>query len=420
MYSRTISVTCWGVHWNFYTSQHPSSFKMFTANMANIFVFLNRIANIIGSSPFRINSKGGKVVIHLPSHFRVIHFSVWMHVYGSIVLPTHLYILYTTGDYRKCNFVILVTHFCFVCDLFCGVFAFKTLGVCQFLNGMFKFLQDFEAKYMTTKKTRGELRHLKFGELFLSVVVFLCLTVGVMAALDCCIRPHASVYLLFNVSPRITPWWAYLIACGWYSSFAIGFTATMGVFAYIGVMFFVFSVILIRSEFRWGCQQYKSKASLRKNLSELVTNWHALEILMKVVNTEVMFCVLFFQSILRNVVVFASCTLLYHWSSLGNLLRGMLIFVSLAGPGVWCIFLILGGLLFQASEITIASWHPELCYRRKERQILERSRKACKPFSLGDGKRYFIQPNSFPKFIYSLSKSTFRSLITYGNVLENM
>lgn len=133
---------------------------MFTHRMVSMFINLNRFANIFGSSPFRLNQSKGQLYIHFWSHFRVLHFSIWMLTYGAIVLPTHIYILYNIGDTRKIFFVIVIIHACVGCNMFSGIFALRSLGFCQFLNGLFRYLQNFEQKYAwkITKNDQGPVR----------------------------------------------------------------------------------------------------------------------------------------------------------------------------------------------------------------------------------------------------------------------
>lgn len=385
--------------------------------MANMFVALNSFANCLGSTPYRANPRKGKLYVHFWSHFRCLHFSIWTLTYGIVVLPTHLFFLYTIRDTSKICFVIVTMHAAIGCSIFTGIFALRSLGVCQFLNGMFKYLQDFKEKYIGNI-TKEDKIYLKIFEALLLGIIIISLSIGLFAAIDCCMRPHASTYLLFNISHEITTWWAYIIACGWFSSFGIGLFATAGIFAYIGVMFFGFAIILIHFEFRFGRNKYRSAHRLRDNPSELFVNWRALELLIKVVNTEVMFCLLGFQNVVRNVVVFCICTLVYHWESLGFLVRVLFFLSPSVALTVWSVILILGGKLYSESEKTIQSWRGELCPIAFKWKYIQKAKLACKGFSIGDGKRYFLQPKSFLAFIKSVSRNTFKGLIAFANIFD--
>lgn len=305
---------------------------MFTNRMLSMFVALLRLGNVLGCTPFRLDRKRGKLYVNFWSHFRVIHFSIWFAAYAVIALPTNLYYLYTIGSTRQMNFVIIVITGCIGCNLFAGIFAYRSKGVCQFLNGMLKFLDSFDKNYLQKITNKKDQLLMNMFEAFTLATPTICVLGGILGTFDLCLRPHAATYLLFNIKPEITTWWAYLIACSWYSAFEFGFCTLLGTFAYVGVMFFGFAIMLIRNEFRFGRWKYRSSKSLRENPSELFVNWRALELLMKVLNTEVMFCVLGFQAIIRIIArvpwytsgrlgeYFSGCVCL-HYQDL-ELLRG--------------------------------------------------------------------------------------------------
>lgn len=74
---------------------------------------------------------------------------------------------------------------------------------------------------------------------------------------------------------------------------------------------------------------------------------------------------------------------------------------------------------YKWSEDTIASWkNPKYWRTKKDFAYIRRVNLCCSPFSIGDGKRYFVRPITVLKFFSSVSRNTFRALITYADVVN--
>lgn len=390
---------------------------MYTDSIARTFLRLATFTNWLGCSPYRVDRVLGKIYIHFWSHFRTIHVWSWFTAYAIIVLPTHLYILHTTGQTRRFNFTLIILGGCCMCSILLGVLTFKTLGVLQIVNAVFKFLPDFKDKYLSDYDYQKDNFRNKLLEIFLLLVYVSITVLGVGGAIDSCIRPFAAPYLLFNIDPHFVTWPWYIITCGWYGSFGIGFTSVLGLLAYTGILYFAYSLPIIRQELRTGQKTYKTSDFLRKDPHHLIITWRTMQYITRLINIELGFCLLYIQGTIKSMLLVCAVTLVYQWNSSGILIRGLMMFGGIFGALIWCVVLTLAGFQYSWSKETIESWKREYWLRKEDWRYIERFKMSCRPLSVGDGKRYHIQPVTMLRFLNGLSKNTFTALITYGDFM---
>lgn len=385
--------------------------------MIKIFLFTVKYTNLLGSSPLRVDHRRGKLYVHFWSHFRTFHLWAWFTAYSIIVLPTNCYVLHITDQKRKLNFTIIVTIACLMCSIITGTLTFRPKGWCQIFNCLFKFIPDFGTKYRSCQDNKLDGLENRLLEAAMVTIYSVTALVGYLAAIDCLLRPYRSTYLLFNISPRLVSWPLYFIACGWYGSFAIAFTSVLGMIGSTAVFMFFYTMQILGRELRMGLKTYKTDAILRKNPQNLITVWRSIEVLTKLLNVEVCYALLYMQTCVVGISLFTTVTLVYQWSQTDLFLRLILMFCGTMAPVGWCIFLILAGLQYKWGLETLSTWKPDYWQKPIDLKYMKRQRWATRPFSLGDGKRYFIRPISILTFLRSLSRNTFRALITYGDVM---
>lgn len=166
-----------------------------------------------------------------------------------------------------------------------------------------------------------------------------------------------------------------------------------------------------------GSKNYKTSGFLRKDPYHLAVTWRTLQYLVKVPNLEGAFILLYAQVAIVGIFLVAAVSLVFEWDNASVVVRLLLGFMAGFSVLFWCIILTLGGLQYKWSEETINSWRIE-CWKRKQVwKYMERFKLAVRPFSLGDGKRYYIQPLTVLKFLKSVSRNAFRALITYADVM---
>ncbi len=374
----------------------------------------------MGVIPGRIDQEQGKIYIHFWSHFRTIHVWSWMTAYGIIVLPTNIYTLYTTNQMSYVTLVLLGICGCSAVSILLGVACFKTFGLVQTLNALFKYFDDFADNYLS-EPTLKDIRNMRFLELFNLLIFLGCSGIGCLAALNGLIQPYAPIHLLFSVDPRHVNWLVYLVTNVWFGSFAISSFMCFGLLAFATIIYFSCTLPIVRWEARMGLREdkYKTSNKLRDDPFNLVTTWRALEILVKMMNMEFAFCVMYIQGIIIAAFLITAVTLVYYWETSSWLILFMMSFSAMVYVSAWSLVLTLAGIQYKWSEETIESWKRAGNYWRNgiDRKYMERVTRASLPFSLGDGKRFFIMPITVLRFMESVCRNTFRALITYGKVM---
>lgn len=249
-------------------------------------------------------------------------------------------------------------------------------------------------------------------------VFFGALFIGCLAALDCMLRPYGGPYLLFSINPRVVTWPFYLWASFWYGRWAVGFLSGFACIIGGDLLYVAYALPLLRNELRMGQRSYRSNAILRTNTDNLVTNWKILDIFVRILNMEVTFVFLYFEVVLVCITLFCTVTLVYQWSSTGVVIRMMMTLLAFAG--VFCLghCFAFRGTGVQMGEEALGTWRKEFWPLCKDWKYMKRVKLSCRPFSFGDGKRYFIEPISVLKFLSSVSRNTFRALITYEDLVD--
>lgn len=244
-----------------------------------------------------------------------------------------------------------------------------------------------------------------------------CLWCGVMVGIHCYLHPYNPPYLLFNVDKNLVSWPVYLVACTWFSWYAFGVTGVLAGLPFSGVIYFGFMIPIVKNDLKLGLKYYKTDDKLRES-DHLINNWRSIEIFVKYVNFEFGVCFIYLQILFVNIILFCNVTLIFQWDDLRWNTKVLLTSICLFACFGWSIFLMLAGLQYSCSQETISSWKLEY-WGVRDRSYMARVKRSCRPFSLGDGKKYSIRPVTVLKYLRSASQNTFRALITYGKVFES-
>ncbi len=391
---------------------------MYTDFMLNNCVRIFKLMNLLWVSPLRIDNVRGKLYIHLASRCRVTFIWTWWVAYVIIVLPTHLYTLHSNSELTKFNFTIIIHVGCWGASIIIGVFCVKAEELCQVFNAILKYFPDFKDKYMKSYDFKKDKMYYLLLE-FLTVAAFwFCFALAFFIALDSYVRPTAAPYVLFSIEPRLITWPIYLIGATWQAFFAVGVGSVIGFIGYSGILFMGLLLPLIKKELRPGLKSYKTCASLRSDPFNLVTTWRSIEILIKYINLAVGFALLYCQFCMTTIILFSVVTSVYQWNISGLLIKSFMVFAGCFCFIAWTIFLSLAGIQYKWSEDTIKSWNYNHWHNKKDFAYMQRIILCCTPFSIGDGHRFFVRPITVLKFFNSVSRNTFRALITYADIVN--
>ncbi len=381
-----------------------------------IFICIVKLGNFLGSSPYRWDKYQNKLYIVFWSHFRQVHFWSWIVAYVFVVLPTHLYQLYTNGKYKKFSYTLIIFSYGIVCLLMIGVLAFNTQSVCRFKNGFWKYLPEFHGKYSNQSASSKTIFDY-FVELVSVLLCAGCLGCAFVAGIDCFLRPQEPTYLLFSTQQHLMSWPLILVASGWFTNYAFGCACVFDLIIYHGLLYIVYYMPFIRYEMRCGLPSYKTHSCLRSNPNNLVVTWKSIELLLKIMNVDVAFIHIFIQYALEAAAIISIVTLTFQWSACGFFSRAVMGVCMFVGIAVWPFFLTLAGIHYKCTQDTIRSWKRQHWQRHSDQKYIEKVKRSCSPFSFGNGGRIFITPMSVPHYWHSFGNNCFSAIITYEHII---
>lgn len=400
------------------TSQYhvfiETEYIMFSDHIANACVNLITLNSYLGFSPFRIDSSQGKVCIHFSSHCRFVHNWIWVFAYGLFVLPTHLFeLLHTKKSFEQIPFLLILLLMTSVVAMITSILSLRAVTCMQILNAFFKFVEQVTAKY---KLRFTAIENLVLEALFFAAYL-LPLLLGILAFFDCLFRPFEPTYLLFGINPVFVSWTTYLTACCWYGSFAIGLMSTIGMVLAIGLVYFAHALPLLRNDLRLGQSNYRTSSSLREDFQSLIITWRSLEIFINIVNVELLFWLRYIDWCCKTSFVICLVTTIFHGSSIGLVTNVLLITGSVLDIIGWTFVLTFGGIHYKWSEQTIRTWRQVYWPVKKDWNFVRRTKLACKPFTFGNGRQFFMTPMALVVFWESVSLNTMTALLTYRDIL---
>ncbi|CAL8072504.1 unnamed protein product [Orchesella dallaii] len=365
-----------------------------------------------------MDNERGKLRVDLRSRAKSIHSALWLAAYSWLVLPTHILELYRMQNLHKLSYTVVIMLCATMGIILDGLLTFNSEGVCQFLNAVYKLLESFPEKYMPNYDYTREKLRTKLIEASFVISTAFCIWLGFMVAIHCWLHPGGPPYLTFMIPKESLTLPAYIIASSWFSIYAINVTVILATIPLHGLCYFIYVLPIIQTELRLGLSPSKYKTiDLLREPRQLVVNYKMLQILVKMVNFEIGILFVVLQLLFTQITLFCNVTLIFQWEDLKINTKILLTFIAGFATCGWATFLFVAGIQYGYSEAATESWKLEYWSTRKERMYMQRVKWSLRPFSFGDGKRFIIKPVTVLKYINSVSKNTFRSLITYGKVL---
>ncbi|CAL8129076.1 unnamed protein product [Orchesella dallaii] len=104
----------------------------------------------LGLSPWRVNRIVGKVEIDRWRCARAVHLWLWVVAYAVIVVPTHMYEVYSTtksvqhlARNKTLIYLLIELIICSFFVIFSGTITLSPVSFCQILNGLYKYTESF-------------------------------------------------------------------------------------------------------------------------------------------------------------------------------------------------------------------------------------------------------------------------------------
>lgn len=159
-------------------------------------------------------------------------------------------------------------------------------------------------------------------------------------------------------------------------------------------------------------KNYRMRAWLR-TYPVLLNEYTRLELMHNVFNQLVAPGIIPFQSIVTQISLFCSCTLILSWNRLDIVTRIILILWEIGIIFLQSMILELGGRLHSQSKKVLKEWK-YLNWRPLSKRILNKFRKSRRPIALRAGQYHSIKRLSILKFYKGLIRGTFRAILSIG------
>lgn len=158
---------------------------------------------------------------------------------------------------------------------------------------------------------------------------------------------------------------------------------------------------------------YQSSSQLRE-MDNLIRVYKSTDILMERTN-NILGPVLFpMQSVTTLICVFSSFEIIKHRNVYDSKIVMVMAGWAVLNPGGWFIMLFIGGVVQAHGDKILASWKQFPWRSGKERSLMARYRKSCKPLRIGWGKAFVLRRVSLMIYARGLIRGTVRCLLAFG------
>ncbi|CAL8085325.1 unnamed protein product [Orchesella dallaii] len=383
---------------------------------------LLKVTNTLGFCPFYVDTVRGKLTVNYWSWARAMQNWLWIAFYAGLVLPTHAVEVWlysesvqSLGSNPTVIFLIMTCIYCCVFTLFLGVTTLTPLTFSQHMNSLFKYVETFPAKYITTYNRAKERKLTMLMEFLMISSATLMFFVCSLLVVHCYLFPSAPQYPAYRVPAYVLSLPFYLISCTWFSVSGLSYVAVSVVFTNAAICHFFTIFLILKNELRLGKLSYKTDDKLRQP-HHLITAYRAIQVLMKSFNIGMGIILIPIQICFTLSTVVANVSLVFQWNMFRMDTKILLTGLMLMGFVGWCTFLWLAGLQYRESKKTVASWNWAKWKRKVDRMYMKRVIPTCQPMAFGDGKQFIIYPTNGLQFCRRVSENTFSGMATYADI----
>lgn len=161
-------------------------------------------------------------------------------------------------------------------------------------------------------------------------------------------------------------------------------------------------------------KNYKSVASVRLPEKLILVHRSAQVFLQAYVLPVLGYLLVPAQAMITHMVMFACFLLTKHGDKVSQTMKSVVISWALLAAITWIAILELCGFIHSGGVGLLKSWKYHRWSCRKDKKLMSRFRKSCKPIMIHYGRTYGIRRITVLKFVRGLSKGIFRTLLTLG------
>lgn len=289
-------------------------------------------------------------------------------------------------------------------------FSYENLS---FINSLLLFLRHVNKVYMPIYNPNRELN----TKLFELVIVILLVGLSGMGGLSCLyfLFYPMSPCLIGSVFPQTTflPFRLFMLYLfPQYLTFSMLSTALITL---TGLMIYgLIAVPFMVKELRMDKKTYISKCQLRTP-SNLILVYRSSQILQTQMLNIVEYIIVPSQAIVTNVILFSSVMLIKQGYRMSMASKGMLGSWGIICTIGWTVVLMIWGYMHWYGKKLLDSWKYHQWPTKRDRALMSKFRKSCKPLRMQFGRTYVIRRLSVLKFLRSISRGIFRALLTFDS-----
>ncbi|CAL8127916.1 unnamed protein product [Orchesella dallaii] len=187
---------------------------------------------------------------------------------------------------------------------------------------------------------------------------------------------------------------------------------------YLTLFLYCFIVIpFITFELRVGRNKpYNSVKTLRRP-PMLISAFRTVQVLQQRINQLIGYIFIPTQAVIGKIIVFSTFTIVKNGDSMLLSSKALVIGWSFAMGFCWSIILLAGGYLNLYGKRVLLSWKYHEWGSKREKLIMTKFRKSCKPIDLRYGNTYVMRRLNVLKFIRQLTRGIFRLFLMTGEKL---
>lgn len=304
------------------------------------------------------------------------------------------------------TFIIVITH---------GINVFLWKDILKLVSGLFHYIDYLSTTFLKPghPKTRA---HALFLDIVVTLITFTIPAAGFLLFVSFLLFPHLPVLFGNLISSES---YTFPVAIFFASFYGVSMGGMYGNLAFLSIFVAIYVGVILpifTDEFKVSQRKllssYQTKGMMRMNPSNLIKGYREAQVFNCYCMEAVGVLLLPFHGLILLLVSFGIFLAILH--------RNDLHLTTLVPISIWCVFgfalytilLLIGGYMHAHGQKTIRSWTIHNWGSKETNKVMKKFAKSCLPLAICYGKTYIITRLGILKFLLTLNKVTFRTIIT--------
>lgn len=180
------------------------------------------------------------------------------------------------------------------------------------------------------------------------------------------------------------------------------------------LIYLIYFAYFLPRELCLNNRQYKTVSTLRE-IDQMCHVYRSFQVLHVTVSYVTGIVLLLCNAVFMSTIMYSNFTLAKNWSSFSMLIKVMILLISPTITIFWVVLLDIGRRLGDGTAKLLLSWKVHAWETKKERKLMSRFRKSCKPIKLSCGMQFVVGRTSVLKFLKGVTRGTMRALLASGS-----